>query len=100
MDEQLIRAGFLRRLGALVVDAIVVFVLTTAVFWIWATRELGGLPQSPTELGWLIDAGQVVAPTFLFATGFVYVVACWTPLLGRRTVGIRQIGIVVARESR
>jgi hypothetical protein len=100
MNEQLIRAGFLRRLGAVVVDAIVIFVLTTAVFWIWATRELGALPQTPAELGWLVDAGQVVAPAFLLATGIVYMVACWTPLLGRRSIGMRQFGIIVARETR
>jgi len=57
MDERLIRAGFLRRLGAFVIDAIVAFVLAVAFFLVW------------------------------------------TPLLGRRSVGMRQLGIQVVREA-
>jgi hypothetical protein len=99
MNEHLIHAGFLRRLGALVIDAGVILVLASAVFWIWASRVLGGIPQTPTEFAWLLDAGQAVAPGFFIVTGIAYTVACWTPFLGHRTVGMRQLSIVVARQT-
>jgi hypothetical protein len=100
MNEQLIRAGFLRRSGAVLIDVGVIFVLATILFAIWATRALGGLPETPAEFAAVMEAGQSVIPDLFVYACVAYIVASWTPLLGRRSIGMRQFGIVVVRDPR
>ena len=99
MDE-FARASFLRRLAAFVIDAVTVLVLAMAFFVVWTVQELGGLPETPAEAAAVLAAGQEMMPRFMVQGWLVYVVASWTPFLGRRTVGMRQLGIQVVRDGR
>jgi len=93
------RATFLRRLAAFLIDTGVVIFLGSAYFAVWASFELGGLPETPLELAMFAAVGQVVVPSFLAEALIAYAVLSFTPILGRRTIGMRQAGIRVVRDS-
>ena len=93
------RATFLRRLAAFAMDIVVVLVLSGAYFVVWASIELGGLPETGAEIAVVVETAPLVMPSFVAEALLVYAVLSFTPILGRRTVGMRQLGIRVVRDS-
>jgi uncharacterized RDD family membrane protein YckC len=98
MDERLIRAGFLRRLGAVVIDAIVAFVLAVAFFLVWDDPGVSWHARDAGRGRCCARRGPAGDTEFIVEAWLAYVVASWTPLLGRRSVGMRQLGTWVVRE--
>ncbi len=96
----MIRAGFLRRLAAFAIDMLTVLTISSLLFGAWGIRTLGGVPETGEQYGTLVEAGADVAVLLMFGSWFGYVVLSWTPLLGRRTVGMRQMGIRIIRDPR
>ena len=94
------RATLLRRLAAFAIDTVVVTMLTGAYFLVWVSVELGGLPQTPAEFAIAIETAPIVMPTFFGEALIAYAVLAMTPILGRRTVGMRQLGTMVVRDRR
>ena len=92
------RATFLRRLGALLIDAAVVLFLGAMYFTAWAFATLGGVPETASEYTTALEAGEALTPSFLAEALAAYVILSLTPILGRRTVGMRQVGIRVVRD--
>ena len=93
------RATFLRRLAALLIDTGVVLFLGSVYFGVWASFELGGLPETPLEFAAIFAVGQLVVPGFQAQALIAYVFLSFTPILGRRTIGMRQVGISVVRDD-
>ena len=93
------RATFVRRLAALAFDIVVVLVLAGTYFVVWASAELGGLPETGSEIAAVAETAPLVMPSFVAQALLVYAVLSFTPLLGRRTVGMRHVGIRVVRDS-
>jgi len=97
--NEMIRAGFLRRLAAFTIDMLTVLTISSLLFGAWGIRSFG-VPETGEEYGALVEAGADVAVLLMFGGWFGYVVLSWTPLLGRRTVGMRQMGIRIIRDPR
>ena len=93
-------AGFFRRLAAFVIDTLAVLMLAMALFLVWVISELGGLPETPAESAIVLEASRLVMPGFIAKAMLIYAIASFTPLLGRRSVGMRQLGISVVRDGR
>ena len=58
------------------------------------------LPDTPSHVIALVDAGEDVDPSLLPLILLAYLVASWTPLLGRRSIGMRLAGIQTVRALR
>ena len=93
------RATFLRRLAAFLIDTGVVIFLGSAYFAVWASFELGGPPETASDFAAVFEVGRIVVPSFLAEALIAYAVLSFTPILGRRTIGMRQAGIRVVRDS-
>ena len=93
------RATFLRRLAAFLIDTGVVLFLGSAYFAVWASFELGGPPETPSEFAAVVEIGRLAIPGFLAEALIAYAVLSFTPILGRRTIGMRQLGIRVVRDG-
>ncbi len=94
------RAGFLRRLGAFAVDLVVVTALGIAVMVVVVVVRVGVLPETASHASALFDAVDTVDPNVLPLVLLAYLVASWTPLLGRRSIGMRLAGIETVRATR
>jgi uncharacterized RDD family membrane protein YckC len=92
------RATFLRRLAAFLIDAGVVLFLGTGFLSAWIIAELGGVPQTADDYAAMFEVAPLVGPDFLNLALILYAVLSFTPILGRRTVGMRQVGIRVVRD--
>ena len=93
-------ASFLRRLGAFVVDVVVVTLLAAAILLAESAVAVGILPDTPPHLIAIVDAADRVDPGILPMVMLAYLVASWTPLLGRRSIGARAAGIETVRATR
>ena len=98
--NEMVRAGFLRRLAAFVIDALTVFTLSSLLFGAWGIRLLGGMPETGEQFGVLVEAGANVIDLLMTGVWMVYLLLSWTPVLGRRSVGMRQMGIQIVRDPR
>jgi uncharacterized RDD family membrane protein YckC len=92
-------ATFLRRLAALLIDAVVVIALASAFWVLWAMSVLGGPPETLSEIAVLAYTAQLMLPSLLAWTVILYPIVSATPILGRRSVGMRQVGIKVVRDG-
>ena len=97
--SEFVPAGFFRRLAAFVIDTLAVLMLAMALFLVWVISELGGLPET-AESAIVLEASRLVMPGFIAKAMLIYAIASFTPLLGRRSVGMRQLGISVVRDGR
>ena len=93
-------ATFPRRLGAFVVDAVIVIALGSAVLAVAAVTAAGVLPDTPSHVIALLDAGENVDPNLPPLILLAYLVASWTRLLGHRSIGMRVAGIQTVRAPR
>ena len=98
--NEMVCAGFLRRLAAFLIDALTVFTISGVLVSAWGIRMLNGVPETGEQFGALIEAEADVADLLMFGVWLVYMTLSWTPILGRRSVGMRQMGIQIVRDPR
>lgn len=98
--NEMIAASFLRRLLAFLIDAMTLSTIWSFLYGAWALRTFGFVPATAEQFGAIMDAGIDVLPNLIVGGWIGYVALSWTPILGRRTVGMRQMGIQIVRDPR
>ncbi len=90
-------AGFLRGLGSFTIDAALLTAMYVATIAAWAISSAGVLPDTPSHLDTVYAASLESDPNLFPLTCLGYLVACWTPVFGRRSVGMRFTGLRMVR---
>ena len=93
MNEEQRLPGVHQRLGASLIDLIITGFIANLLFFTWGAEVMGGLPETAADLADLLDAGAQLAPLFLLTAWVGLAVLSWTPILGRRSIGMRTLGI-------